>query len=873
MKKWIAILCCLCTALSTAWGATLLSEGFDGMEAGTMPDGWSNTETAGYYTNTTYSPVPPSLKLSADGQVVTSPTFATGATNVSFMGYSTGSGAGNIIAVAGLVGTEWVEIGQAVRAGKGKETNSFEVADSQITQLRFTFTKAANASLDDILVEGVEDGLIISFDQSSGFRVPLGTTSSITASASNGTDPYSFSWACEQSEELDGGTDATLTIPDTLAAGEYTVTVTATDAESVSASKSISFTVAEFYDVTCSYDDTLGSLYVDSTSAAEGDSVAVTATPADGYVLSSLSATWAEGTLEIADGAFTMPAGAVTVTAVFEAYEAGDLSITFDANAKTNPAYASTGFESDGIAFDALQCYGGDDGQSGCAMRVRHFGGTNGFFATASALSRPIARIKFAYKAYSETTANTNGTWSLETSTDGATWTTLSTVTAAADWQTEEISEGIPDNSTYFRVISANSGSTTRTAYFDNIEIWYGEATYRVELSGAVNDERVVYDADNPLVLTAAGADGTEPYAYAWTVNGESAGNEATCTFAEKGDYDVSVTCTDAAATETTATVNFTIEAQYAVTCSEELEGGTISADASAVFVGDTVTVTATPLDGYTLDGDITASWSGGDIEIVDGVFTMPEGDVTVSGAFRAVSATAALPFEWHGPWADTISQLDGVTADIATSDYADSNYDAQGNGAAKFDTTGDYYQIAFSDAPDTLSYMIRGASLSTENISTFTVQESADGSAWTEVAVYTSETEGISSTLEVTNALASDSRFVKFEYTTKGAGNFGVDAIVIAKAEGGGTVETTATLTAPIAVSGGNATLAVSLDQTVTLTADDIWVTDNLSDTGAWGQASGATVEATESGYSIVVPVAEAGQYISVGKPKVLAE
>lgn len=71
------------------------------------------------------------------------------------------------------------------------------------------------------------------------------------------------------------------------------------------------------------------------------------------------------------------------------------------------------------------------------------------------------------------------------------------------------------------------------------------------------------------------------------------------------------------------------------------VEGGSFSASPSKAEAGAEVTLTATPAEGYAFNND----WSvkGADeteIEVVDGKFTMPAQNVTVSGTFSKVSYT-----------------------------------------------------------------------------------------------------------------------------------------------------------------------------------------------------------------------------------------
>ena len=121
-----------------------------------------------------------------------------------------------------------------------------------------------------------------------GFEVPLGTSETVTATAKNGVEPYIYVWSSETEALVCEG--AELVIPDTLPAGEYTALVTATDssAEPQTAFTDVTFTVVAplpVYTVTVAEGIENGTVEVDKTEAEAGETVTVTATPADNYKL------------------------------------------------------------------------------------------------------------------------------------------------------------------------------------------------------------------------------------------------------------------------------------------------------------------------------------------------------------------------------------------------------------------------------------------------------------------------------------------------------------------------------------------------------------------------------------------------------------
>ena len=68
-----------------------------------------------------------------------------------------------------------------------------------------------------------------------------------------------------------------------------------------------------------------GQVIATPTSAKKGDTVTITASPSEGYVLDTLSVTYGAGTpVEVTNNSFTMPAGDVTVSATFKVAETPD---------------------------------------------------------------------------------------------------------------------------------------------------------------------------------------------------------------------------------------------------------------------------------------------------------------------------------------------------------------------------------------------------------------------------------------------------------------------------------------------------------------------------------------------------------------------
>lgn len=133
------------------------------------------------------------------------------------------------------------------------------------------------------------------------------------------------------------------------------------------------------------------------------------------------------------------------------------------------------------------------------------------------------------------------------------------------------------------------------------------------------------------------------------------------------------------------------------------------------------------------------------------------------------VKGIAELPFTFDGQKGD-ITDLAGI-------DYASlgSNYDSSPK--LKFDTQGGSVIVNYNSTAKYLYYTVKGNGFSDGQ---FDVLQSEDGVTYSTVKSYTA----IDGTLAEYYSLNSSSRFVKFVYTTKSAGNVALGAIEISNNE-----------------------------------------------------------------------------------------
>ena len=151
---------------------------------------------------------------------------------------------------------------------------------------------------------------------------------------------------------------------------------------------------------------------------------------------------------------------------------------------------------------------------------------------------------------------------------------------------------------------------------------------------------------------------------------------------------------------------------------------------------------------------------------------------VTVTQAEYIAPSYAELPFSFNGGKAD-IENTDGLTQEGLGSDY---NATSNPTTKLKFDNTGDWLLLQFNERPGTLTFDIKGNSFSSGSTSTFKVQASTDGSAFTDLATYTELGDTESKTFE---NLDENIRYIKWIYIEKGStngGNVGLGNISLTK-------------------------------------------------------------------------------------------
>lgn len=131
---------------------------------------------------------------------------------------------------------------------------------------------------------------------------------------------------------------------------------------------------------------------------------------------------------------------------------------------------------------------------------------------------------------------------------------------------------------------------------------------------------------------------------------------------------------------------------------------------------------------------------------------------IALDGSVSEPPTFASLPFSYDNGISN-INSTDGLYQEGLGADYGSSP-------KLKFDNTGDYVILQFSERPGVLTFDIKGNGFSG---GTFKVQASEDGTSYSDLVSYTELGETTSKTID---DLAEGVRYIKWIYTNKSSGN-----------------------------------------------------------------------------------------------------
>ncbi len=201
--------------------------------------------------------------------------------------------------------------------------------------------------------------------------------------------------------------------------------------------------------------------------------------------------------------------------------------------------------------------------------------------------------------------------------------------------------------------------------------------------------------------------------------------------------------------------------------------------------------------------------------------------------------AQAVLPTTWS---------FTTTTLPVGWTESGTAYYTASGNTppTMKFDNTGDYLIINFASAPGALTYYLGGNSFSG---GTFTVEESADGVSYTSLHSHTAPP--VAAYQMYTDNPNSLTRFIRFIYTNKVAGNIGLDDVNIAVGAATPAQEINVKYGTTTIVTGGTQVLS----SPVSTMTPAVFTVENLGTTNALNLSSAVISGANAADFSVASP------------------
>ena len=374
-----------------------------------------------------------------------------------------------------------------------------------------------------------------------------------------------------------------------------------------------------------------GKITASVKSAGYGDEITLTVTPNTGYKLKSLSVN--NGAITVTDNKFTMPAGNVTVSAVFEKIPytitintatggtvvASKTTATVEEIIKLTPT-AETGYK--------FKSYSVKCGSTDVTVT------DNNFVMPAGNVTISAVFEKIAYTV--TVSSVTGGTIKADKSNANYGDTITLTVTPNTGYKLKSLSVNNGAVEVSNNSFTMPNGNVTVTAVFEKIAY---TITIASATGGSVTANKTTANFGDTITLTV-----TPNIGYRLKLlsvnNGavESANNSFTM---PNGNVTVTAVFEKIAYTITIASAT----------------GGSVTASKTTANYGDTITLTVTPNTGYRLKS-ITATGA----TISSNAFTMPAQNVTVTAVFEKIAYTITIASATGG----------SVTASKTTANYGD---------------------------------------------------------------------------------------------------------------------------------------------------------------------------------------------------------
>ena len=592
-------------------------------------------------------------------------------------------------------GTSFSLIGDATtRIGNGSSSFDFSgvsalqnIAAGTDVTLRYyasgqTTTGGWGFSSQGFTVDGTLSvaGFSVGFDKTSGFEVEEGSSDTITATAMGGREPYSYTWTSSLNQDDYTAALGVFTIEDTAPTGDYWAQVIATDNSAASVTNTINFSVVPptvKYTITVAETQNGSATTTPADEAEAGATVTVNTSPASGYAVESIVVNG--GAVTVTGNTFTMPAQAVTVTVTFmEAATSGALIISQYYEGASFDKWIEI-YNPGSVAIDLA----GGEFYLGLWANInnRELWKTGGAPSFSMALTGSIppggtyllSHLQAALPTYA-TAAQANSQVINFNADDSVVLYTGATYAFANVVDAFGMTASNAMNTSFVRKNTITTGVNTDF----NAADWDEFSNTAVDSAAAGTNERLGYHSTGPVVfgvtfdksegftieegtsdtITATAANGTAPYSYTWTSSlNQDDYTAALGVFtiedtAPTGDYWAQVIATDNSAASVTNTINFSVvppAVKYTITVAETQNGSATTTPADEAEAGATVTINATPSDGYVVDA---YSVVGADTTVIgtSSSFVMPGQAVTVTVTFKEHTGSSLIISEVTDP-------------------------------------------------------------------------------------------------------------------------------------------------------------------------------------------------------------------------------
>ena len=422
---------------------------------------------------------------------------------------------------------------------------------------------------------------------------------------------------------------------------------------------------------------TNGTLRANKDQALEGETVTLTVNPSEGYEIDELYYMKGTEKVTITGTSFQMPAGDVKVYATFKQAEY-NITVNSIENGSVTPSkdkatmgetITLTVSPAEGYELESLTVMAGNE-----AVTVAN----NQFTMPASDVTITATFKKSTYTI--TVTQPQNGTVGASAATASMGELITLTIAPEAGYEVDQITVVYGENNTPVEVtdnqFTMPAGNVTVTVTFKAVEYTITPETCE---NGSVTADKEKATAGTTVTLTATAAEGYEVDKFYYKV-GE------TQTVLEGNTFTMPASDVTVGATFKKSTYTITVT---------QPQNGTVGASAATANMGDVITLTINPNDGFVI-GTISVTYGENQtVEVTDNQFTMPAGNVTVTVTFVDRKYNVTVEESEHGSvTADKNEAAEGEKVTLTISPDAEYELDVLTVDGQPVEVTGNTFEF-----------------------------------------------------------------------------------------------------------------------------------------------------------------------------------